>query len=83
MVCPMQRGGGGGGEGEGRRSALFCRQFHVGVTWVEAKVKVLPLVEPDLCQAGVVVVDDLGRAAGERVGRRLAEDVADVRARGD
>ena len=52
-------------------------------TWVEAKVEVTPLVQPDGGQAGIVAVDHLGGAAGEGVRRRLAEDVAHVRARRD
>lgn len=49
-------------------------------TWVDVVVELLPLVEPDLGQAGVVVVDNATRPSGERVGGRLAEHVADVRA---
>lgn len=41
----------------------------------------LPVVEPDLSEARVVVVDDAAGAAGEGVGRGLAEHVAHVRAR--
>lgn len=43
----------------------------------------LPVVEPDLGEARVVVVDDAAGAPGEGVGRRLAEHVAHVRARRD
>ena len=49
-------------------------------TWVNGKIKLLPVIQPDLGQPGVVVVDDARRAAGERVGRRFPEDVAHVRA---
>lgn len=43
----------------------------------------LPVVEPHLGEARVVVVDDAARAPRERVGRGLAEHVAHVRARRD
>lgn len=53
------------------------------LTWVNAVVKVFPVVQPDLGQPGVVVVDYLAGAARETVGGGLAEHVADVRAGGD
>lgn len=52
-------------------------------TWVDIVVEMLPFVEPDFGEAGVVVVDDAARAAGEAVGRGLAEHVAHVRTRRD
>ena len=55
----------------------------VNVTWADGEEELLPLVQPDLGEPGVVVVDNLGRAAGERVRGRLAEHVAHVRAGGD
>lgn len=50
-------------------------------TWVDIVVEMLPVVEPHLGEAGVVMVDHAARAAGERVRRGLAEHVAHVRAR--
>ena len=51
-------------------------------TWIDTEIKLLPLVQPDLGQPGVVVVDDGGCAAGEGIGRGLPEHMTDVRARG-
>ncbi len=50
-------------------------------TWVHFVEEILPGVHPDLGDARRVLIDNLGDAAGERVGRLVAEDVADVRAR--
>lgn len=59
-----------------RTATLIC-------TRVNIVVELLPFVEPDFCEARIVVVDDAAGAAGERVGRRLAEHVAHVRTRRD
>jgi hypothetical protein len=48
------------------------------ITWVNIEKELLPLVEPDAGQPRVVVVDNVCRAARERVGSRLAEDVTHV-----
>lgn len=50
-------------------------------TWIVAVVKVTPLVQPHLDQAGVIVVDDLRGAPGKRVRRRFPEHMADPRTR--
>lgn len=52
-------------------------------TWVNIVVEMLPLVQPDLGEPRVVVVHHSAGAAREGIGRRLAEHVADVRARRD
>ena len=51
--------------------------------WVHAVIEVSPLVHPDLRHPRCVLVDDLGHAAGEGVGRLVSEDVANVRAGDD
>lgn len=50
---------------------------------VHGEVEVLPLVQPDIGDSGVVVVHDLRRATRESVGRRFSEHVTDVRAGDD
>lgn len=45
------------------------------LTWVEAVVELFPVVQPNLDQTGIIVIDNLRGAAGERVRRRLAKHV--------
>ena len=47
-------------------------------TWVDAKIELFPVVQPDLGQPGVIVIDYLGSAARKSVRGRLPEDVAYV-----
>lgn len=54
-----------------------------GLTWVDAVVKVFPVVKPDLSKPGVVVVDHLAGATREAVRGGLAEYMSDVGARSD
>lgn len=45
--------------------------------------EVFKFIHPHFCQASVVFVDDLSCSSGKRVGRRLSEHMAHVRARDD
>lgn len=56
-----------------------CCLYVSGHTWIKTVVEFAPLVQPHIRQASIVVVDDLRRAAGKRVRRRLAEHMPDAR----
>jgi hypothetical protein len=52
-------------------------------TWVDAKIELFPVVQPDFGQPSVIVIDYLGSAARKSVRGRLPEDVANVGAGGN
>lgn len=51
-------------------------------TWGDTEIEILPLVQPDLGQSGVVPVDDVRGASGKGIRSRFAKHVAHVRTRG-
>ena len=53
----------------------------VASTWVDFIVKQSPGIHPNLRQSGIVAVYDAPSAPRERIRRRLAEHVPDMRAR--
>jgi len=53
----------------------------VNATWTNTIKEAAPVVHPDVGKPSVVVVNNVTGAAGERVRSRLAEYVANVRAR--
>ena len=60
---------------------MVCYFFFVlstPITWINTKIELLPLVQPNLGESCIVVVDDLRRASREHVRRGLAEDVTHV-----
>ena len=64
--------------------SAHSRSSHpANATWTNTIKEAAPVVHPDVGEPRVVVVDDVTGAAGKRVRRRLAEHVADVRARHD
>lgn len=54
---------------------------HANATWTNTIKERAPIVHPDVGESGIVVVYNVTSAAGKSVRRRLAENMADVRAR--
>ena len=60
---------------------LFFSLFFV-LTWIDAKIEFFPLIKPNFCQSGIVMINNFRGTPWEGIGGRLPENMTHMAASG-
>ena len=52
-------------------------------TWIDAKIELFPLIKPNFCQPGIIMVDYFGGTPRKGIRGRFSENMPNMRAGGN